>query len=212
MTPLKALIIEDCPDDARLLVIELADAGYTVISERVETAESLQNALTREPWDIAFCDFTMPRFSGRDALDIVRKHTTDLPFIYVSGTIGEDVAVEAMRTGAQDYVLKNNLTRLAAAVDRELRESRIRREKHLMESDRDRLIIELQAALKKARFLNGFLTICAGCKSIRNDRNEWICIELFLQQQGDIRLSHGLCPDCLARLYNFPNDSERISG
>ena len=155
------------------------------------------------------CDYTLPQFSGESALRIVRESDADLPFIYVSGTIGEDVAVEAMKSGAQDYVLKNNLKRLAPAVERELREAGVRREKRILEADRERLITELRAALMDVKRLSGLLPICAGCKKIRNDRNEWQRIEIFIRENSEAQFTHSLCPDCIKRLYEFPDDEEK---
>ena len=119
---LRVLLIEDCEDDAILLAHELKRAGFHLDTERVDTELALRKALSAA-WDIVFCDYTMPMLNGLDALKIVRDANEEVPFIFVSGTIGEDVAVEAMRTGAQDYILKNNLKRLIPAVERELRES-----------------------------------------------------------------------------------------
>ena len=123
MAPLRVLLIDDSEDDATLVIRELARAGYAVMRERVDTAEALVTALDRHKWDVAIADFTMPRFSGTAALTLLREYDADLPFIIVSGTIGEDAAVEAMKTGAQDYIMKGNLTRLVPAVERELREA-----------------------------------------------------------------------------------------
>jgi DNA-binding NtrC family response regulator len=102
---------------------------------RVETAEALSVALDRKSWDILFCDFTMPHFSGWTALEIVKERDLDLPFIFVSGTLGEDVAVEAMNAGAHDYVMKNNLARLVPAMERELKETNVRRQRRQAEED-----------------------------------------------------------------------------
>lgn len=129
MIPLNVLLIEDSEDDAALVVRTLTSAGFAVSSTCVQTAETLRRALEQHSWDVAIADHTMPNFSGTRALGIVRDHSIDLPFIFVSGTIGEDVAVAAMRQGAHDYIIKGNLTRLPAAVERELREASVRRER-----------------------------------------------------------------------------------
>jgi diguanylate cyclase (GGDEF)-like protein len=126
---LRVLLIEDSEDDALLVVRSLSQGGFEVLSERVDSASGLKSALDRQPWDLAIADFSMPGFSGSAALSIVREHDADLPFIFVSGTIGEDVAVSAMRTGAHDYIIKGNLTRLVPAVERELRDAAVRRER-----------------------------------------------------------------------------------
>jgi diguanylate cyclase (GGDEF)-like protein len=129
MTPLTLLLIEDSEDDALLVARTLTQAGFDIEATRVETAEALVQVLESRDWDIAIADYTMPAFNGIRALALVRERAPDLPFIFVSGTIGEDVAVAAMRTGAHDYIMKGNLTRLAPAVERELREANVRRER-----------------------------------------------------------------------------------
>jgi PAS domain S-box-containing protein len=149
---LKVLIVEDSEPDARLLIRELKLAGYEVEHQRIETAEALKAALADGPWDVVLCDYVLPQFSGDEALRLIRNSGLDLPFIFVSGTIGEETAVQAMKAGAHDYVMKNNLARLAAAVERELGEAQIRKEsrqaevmmrisehkyRHLFESMRD---------------------------------------------------------------------------
>ena len=154
-TILNALIIEDSDDDTQLLVHELERGGYAVTHECVATAATLKTALSRQPWDIVFCDYTLPQFSGESALRIVMESGREQPFIYVSGTIGEDTAVAAMKAGAQDYIMKGNLSRLGPAVARELSEAIVRRERREFEADRDRLLIALQAALAEVRTLRG---------------------------------------------------------
>jgi diguanylate cyclase (GGDEF)-like protein len=131
MTPLRLLQVEDTEDDAVLVQLSLVRAGYDVLARRVESAESLRRELNGAEWDIVIADYTIPGFSGTKALAIVRELHPDLPFIFVSGTIGEDTAVAAMRTGAHDYIMKGNLTRLAPAVARELKDAAVRRERHL---------------------------------------------------------------------------------
>jgi len=126
-TPLRVLFVEDSEDDALLAARQLQQAGYAPIWRRVETPEDLRAALEEGNWDVILCDFRMPRFDAFRALRIVQERNVDAPFIIVSGTVGEDVAVEAMKAGAHDYVLKGNLTRLPAAVARELREAEVRR-------------------------------------------------------------------------------------
>ena len=130
---LRVLLVEDSPDDADLLLLELRRGGYEVDSRRVDTAEGVATALGEAEWDIVISDYAMPGFSGLDALKLVRSRDADLPFILVSGTIGEDVAVEAMKAGAHDYIMKGNLTRLAPAIERELRETEVRRRREQAE-------------------------------------------------------------------------------
>jgi diguanylate cyclase (GGDEF)-like protein len=125
--PLRVMIVEDSEDDAELLLQELRRGGFEPEHERVETAQAMTAALDRQLWDIVFGDFSMPRFNGAAALKLVRSRGFDLPFIFVSGTIGEDAAIDAMRSGANDYIMKGNLKRLLPAVERELREAEVRK-------------------------------------------------------------------------------------
>lgn len=131
MTPLRLLQVEDTEEDAALVCRTLTRAGYDVYSRRVDTAVDLRRELVAGEWDLVIADYTMPGLSGTKALSIVRERHADVPFIFVSGTIGEDTAVAAMRTGAHDYIMKGNLARLPPAVARELREAAIRRERQL---------------------------------------------------------------------------------
>src|SRR5258706_1744796 len=131
--PLRLLLIEDSEDDALLIVRQLERAGYEPSVERVESAATLAAALDRAQWDVVISDYNLPDFNGAVALRQLRDRDADTPFIFVSGTIGEEVAVAAMKAGAQDYVIKGNLRRLGPAVDRELREAQGRRERRRAE-------------------------------------------------------------------------------
>ncbi|MBI3897381.1 MAG: EAL domain-containing protein [Gammaproteobacteria bacterium] len=132
---LRTLIIEDSEDDALLLVHDLSEGDYQPHWLRVDTPEELTTALAAEEWDIIFADYSMPQFSGTHALSIVRERGLDTPFIFVSGTIGEDTAVEAMRAGAQDYVMKGNRKRLLPAVEREMKDAEQRRQRRRSEQE-----------------------------------------------------------------------------
>ncbi len=132
--PLNTLIVEDSEDDTELLLRELRQGGYEPVHIRVDNPDAMETELRERRWDIVFSDFTMPHFNAFDALALLRKTEIDLPFIIVSGTIGEDRAVIAMKAGAHDYILKDNLKRLLPAVERELREARIRKERREAET------------------------------------------------------------------------------
>lgn len=127
--PLRVLIVEDSENDAILLLRELKRSGYLLLYECVEDAPGLLSALERERWDIVISDFVMPQFSGLEALKLVREKGLDIPFIITSGKITDDTAVIAMKAGAADYIMKDNLARLGPAVARELQEASIRRER-----------------------------------------------------------------------------------
>ena len=126
---LRVLIAEDSPTDAKLIALSLEAIGRPLELERVQTAEAMRAALEHRAWDLVLSDWSMPTFSALAALAIVREMRPELPFIIVSGTVGEEAAVDAVRAGAHDYVLKDRLVRLVPAVERELRE-RARREAH----------------------------------------------------------------------------------
>ena len=126
---LRVLIVEDSEDDAELLAIELERGGYNVIHQRVDTKEEMEAALKKSPaWDIVLADYSMPKFSAIAALNLLKEWELDLPFVIVSGKIGEDTAVAAMKAGAHDYLVKGKLARLIPAVERELREAVLREE------------------------------------------------------------------------------------
>jgi len=127
--PLRVLLIEDSADDALLLKLELEADGFEPDITRVEHRAALEQALEQAPdngWGVVISDYNLPQFDGLEALDLVRRRAPDLPFILVSGAVGEEIAVEAMRAGAQDFILKHNLFRLAPAVRRCLAEARER--------------------------------------------------------------------------------------
>jgi signal transduction histidine kinase/CheY-like chemotaxis protein len=137
-TPLRVLQIEDVEDDALLVAIELKKGGWEPICHRVETADDMRRALRQKSWDLVISDFGLPRFDAPSALAVLQEYDIDVPFIIVSGTIAEEVAVAAMKAGAHDYVTKLNLKRLVPAVQRELREAESRRERRRAEDERRR--------------------------------------------------------------------------
>jgi signal transduction histidine kinase len=139
MKPLRVLIVDDSEQDTILLVRHLRNAGFSAAYQRVDTEATMEKALTEQRWDLILCDYVMPTFSGPAALVSARKINPDLPFIVVSGQIGEDTAIDAMRAGANDYIMKGNLKRLAPAIERELGEATSRRQRR-----------EAEAALKVA--------------------------------------------------------------
>jgi DNA-binding NtrC family response regulator len=126
--PLRALIVEDSENDAALLVRALRSAGYTLAFERVQTASAMRAALTNGNWDIVFSDHDVPELSSQGALKVLQETGMDLPFIIVSGSISDETAVNAVRAGAHDCVMKDNLGRLLPAIERELKEVAIRRQ------------------------------------------------------------------------------------
>jgi len=143
---LRVLLVEDNEDDAVLLIVALREGGFTVHYRRVETEASFREALGTESWDLIIADYVLPRFSGIAAVRITREVKPDLPIIMVSGKVGEEHAVEAMRAGAGDYILKGSLARLAPAIERELQEAQVRKERRQAEEELDLLFVALESA------------------------------------------------------------------
>ena len=127
--PLHLLVVEDSEDDMLLLVRELRQGGYEVEYERVETAQGVEAALASHSWDLIICDYSMPSFNAPEALQILKSTGRDIPFIIVSGTVGEETAVAALKAGAHDFLIKGNWARLLPAIERELLDAEVRRER-----------------------------------------------------------------------------------
>jgi diguanylate cyclase len=216
--PLRALIVEDSEDDALLLIRELEKGGYEVTYERVETQTAMSAALDLHSWGIIFADYTMPEFSGTEALRVVQDKGLDVPFIFVSGTMGEDVAVSAMKTGAHDYIMKSNLKRLIPAVQRELREAKIRQDHRRAEEtiyylayydpltslpNRSLLLDRLQQAVLSGQRKNqpvAFMLLDIDRFSEINDTLGYHCGDRVLQQVGTLLKELLRKPDTVSRL------------
>jgi serine phosphatase RsbU (regulator of sigma subunit)/HPt (histidine-containing phosphotransfer) domain-containing protein len=224
--PLKALVIEDSECDYLLLRRQLQKGGYDVSSQRVQDAAALTTALTHEHWDVVFSDHNMPTFNSTEALKIIKATQANLPFIIVSGSIGEDVAVAAMKAGAQDYLIKGHLARLVAAVERELQEAKDRQARHdaefalLAQKEDLRIAREIQEHLfpAAAPILQGFDIAGATCPAEATGGDYYDFIhspreEMFVVI-GDVS-GHGLGPallmaDVRAYLRAFATDHTRI--
>lgn len=126
---LRVLIVDDSEDDTLLLVRRLRSEGYVPVFRRVDTPGDIRSALAEEPWDAVICDYVMPRCSAPEALKVLKESGPDIPFIVVSGVVGEETAVEMMKAGAHDYIRKEALARLAPAIEREIREAALRAER-----------------------------------------------------------------------------------
>jgi PAS domain S-box-containing protein len=136
---LNVLIVEDSENDATLMLEELRQKGYTPIHERVQTDAAMNLALERREWDVVVSDYVMPKFSGPNALKLLREKKLDIPFIVVSGTYGEEAAVDMMKSGANDYITKVNLSRLAPAIEREMDAAKSRAARSRAEADKQYL-------------------------------------------------------------------------
>ncbi|PKN36543.1 MAG: hypothetical protein CVU62_14565 [Deltaproteobacteria bacterium HGW-Deltaproteobacteria-2] len=149
---LRVLMVEDSKDDEFLIIRELKKGGYDPVYERIETASAMKKALQDKQWDIILCDYKMPQFDAPSAIVLLKEANIDIPLIIVSGTIGEDVAVECMRLGAQDYIMKGKLSRLCPAIAREREESKVRNNQKRAEDAK-------RESEKKYRDLYDFLPI-----------------------------------------------------
>ncbi len=129
MNIVRVLIVDDSDDDAKLMIRQLQNGGHEPQWTRVETADAMKTALDRQQWDVILCDYKMPHFSAPAALKILQETKIDIPFIIVSGAIGEDTAVAAMKSGAHDFLMKDKLAKLVVTIEREIREAKIRQEK-----------------------------------------------------------------------------------
>jgi PAS domain S-box-containing protein len=141
---LRVLLVEDSENDALLLERKLKKAGFAIDLRRVENASEMRKELEHNGWDLVISDYVLPTFNGLEALNLLKKAGKDLPFIIVSGKIGEDTSVEAMRAGAHDYIMKNNLNRLVPAIKRELQDARVRKDRIQAREDLQKSYQELE--------------------------------------------------------------------
>ncbi|MEI6457081.1 MAG: histidine kinase dimerization/phospho-acceptor domain-containing protein, partial [bacterium] len=154
MMKIRLLLVEDNDTDALLLVRQLKKEGYEPDHIQVKTMDEMERALDSGTWDLVVSDYSLPGFGGRDALELFKSKNLDIPFILVSGTVGEDIAVNIMKGGANDYLMKTHLNRLGPAVKRELEETVMRREKRQAEKE---LILAKQAAEESSRLKSALL-------------------------------------------------------
>ena len=155
-TRLRILLVEDSEDDAQLLLREIKRAGYDVEFERVETANAMQTALARQSWDVIICDYSLPQFGAQQALAVLKRSGNDLPFIIVSGTIGEESAVSALKAGAHDFIVKGSLARLIPAIQREMKDAGVRHERRQRERELEAIAM-VSATMRSANTLDEIL-------------------------------------------------------
>lgn len=174
VTPLRVLLIEDSASDAALLLRQLRKGGLDVQHTRVENAQDLLSALQSQDWDVVISDYHLPQFDAEAALHIVKDYDADLPFIVVSGTVGEDTAVRMMKSGAHDYLLKDKLARLVPAIQREQIEAQIRRERRTA-------LAALEASEERYRRLVDYATDAIFLHDLEGcilDVNDHACVSL----------------------------------
>src|SRR5256885_3394991 len=133
MRPLRVLLVEDSAEDAELMLRALKAGSFDPVHERVETPAALRSALEGSTWDVVLSDYYLPELEAPAALALVRERAPDTPFLVVSGSMGEDTAVAAMKSGAVDYIMKDRLQRLAPAVERAIEDAAVRRDRRRLE-------------------------------------------------------------------------------
>jgi len=151
---IRVLIIEDNADDSVLEIDEIKRGGFDIVYEQIETRAAMREALRNKSWDFIISDYSLPQFSGLDALEELKETGLDIPFVLISGTIGEDTAVAAMKAGAHDYIMKNNLSRLVPAFDRELKEAELRHQKRQADEALKSSMHSLKIQIAQYRMLN----------------------------------------------------------
>jgi two-component sensor histidine kinase len=187
--PLHILIVEDSEDDALLLLRELRRGDYAIAFARVDTPEAMHEELNSQKWDLVISDYSMPQFSAPAALELLQKSGYDLPFIILSGTIGEDTAVAALKAGAHDFITKGQLARLVPAVERELREAQVRRERKKAQKQIEASLKEKEILLKEIhhRVKNNLQIICSLLSLQAEYLTDTQALEVFQESQNRIQ-------------------------
>jgi signal transduction histidine kinase len=195
--PLRVLMVEDNERDAALLLRELQRSDYQVTYERVDTPEAMSTALECDPpWDVVIADFTMPRFSAPAALSLLKERAIDLPFIIVSGTIGEEAAVTSLRAGAHDFLVKGALARLVPAIERERREAGVRAERKKMHEQlliSDRMVSIGLLAAGVAHEINNPLAILVANLELATEQ-----LALMMQQEAARGADNAKCASAIS--------------
>lgn len=201
--PRRLLYMEDEPVTARVVQRRLQQAGFDVDLAADGVAGLEMCAAQR--YDVVLVDKNMPRRDGLAVIQALAAQTDGPSSIMVTGTGDEPSAVEALKSGASDYIVKDPegryLELLPVVVGQVLEQRDIAEAKLQAERDRERLIVELREALASVKTLSGLLPICANCKKIRNDDGYWTLVETYVEQHSDAEFSHGICPDCGTKLY-----------
>jgi len=210
----RVLYMEDDPVTARVVQAKLERQGY-VVSLAGDGGEGLAR-LQEEEFDAILVDKNMPVHDGLEVIRIVcgSGDATAVAPIMLTATGDEAAAVEAMKLGAADYLVKDSegqyLELLPTVIEQALAKRELAEAKRAAEEERERLIVELQEALAQVKTLSGLLPICISCKKIRDDEGYWKQIEHYIQQRSEAQFSHGMCPDCATKLYPdyYPEETE----
>jgi DNA-binding NtrC family response regulator len=190
MKPISVLLIEDNPDDAVLIEISLSRAGK--VTCEVMQADRLSKGLEllkNGGVDIVLLDLGLPDGQGISTFEKAHEQAPDVPIIVLTGHDDDDLAIQAVQKGAQDYLVKGRVD--ASLIGRSIRYA----------IERQKLLTQIEHSMKEIKTLRGFLPICASCKKIRDDHGYWTRIETYISEHSEAEFSHGLCPECAVRLY-----------
>ena len=188
--PIIVLLIEDSADDA--LLIRKSLAGAMKVPYELKHVDGLSRGMERLAGgeiDVVLLDLGLPDGRGISTFSVLHKHSPDVPVIVLTGHDDEELAIEAVQKGAQDYLVKGK-------VDGGLLRRSIR-----YAIERQKLSTQLKQSMKEINTLRGFLPICANCKKIRDDQGYWTQIETYISMHSEAEFSHGLCPECVVKLY-----------
>jgi CheY-like chemotaxis protein len=185
------LSVEDVPADTEMINHELRRAGMAFRTRRVASRQAFLHELEHHPPDVILSDHGLPTFDGFTALALAREKCPNVPFIFVTGSLGEEKVIEIFENGAAHCVLKNRLTKLPPVVQKALQEAEERRSQN-------------PAATAPIKLL----PICAHCKKIRDDTNHWQPLELYFLKHFNLQFSHGLCPGCVPDYFPEPATSQ----
>ena len=194
-------MVEDVPSDAELSLHALRRHGYKVCADIVSTQEEFNQRLSKAVYDVVLSDYELPEWDGLDVLAQLETLQQDIPFILVTGSLDEATATRIIDRGADDYVLKDQLSRLPLAVRRVLREKRLLDERKRAVEERERLIRKLEETLAEVKRINGLLPVCVTCKRILSAKGFWSRLEVYIERHSDARVSPSLCPECATKLY-----------
>jgi DNA-binding NtrC family response regulator len=188
--PITVLLIEDSLDDALLISKSLAGAmkapyGFKHVGKLTDGMECLAGGGI----DVVLLDLGLPDGRGISTFAVLHKHSPDIPVIVLTGHDDEELAIEAVQKGAQDYLVKGKV------------EGGLLRRSIRYAIERQKLSTQLKQSMKEINTLRGFLPICANCKKIRDDHGYWTQIETYISMHSEAEFSHGLCPDCVVKLY-----------
>ena len=212
--PTRVLYMEDDRGLARLFQRRLERAGYAV--DLAPDGEQGLEMYASGTYDVVAVDQVMPRLTGLDVIRALAAQGPLPPLVMVTGTGSERIAVEAMKLGANDYIVKDvdggYLELLPTVIERALEQHHLQEEKRRADEERERLIKRLQEALAAVKTLSGLLPICANCKNIRNDKGYWMSVEQYVGEHTEAVFTHGICPDCMKTLYGDMFTDEELRG